>query len=67
VVPISDGLPAIVTDVVVVLHSFSHRSEILGSHGGEYEDGCLLSYCAVLSGRSLPMIQRCLLPPTSGR
>jgi hypothetical protein len=22
-------------------------SEISGSHGGDYEDGCLLGYCAV--------------------
>jgi hypothetical protein len=27
---------------------------IWGSHGGEYEDGCLLGCCAVQSGRSLP-------------
>jgi hypothetical protein len=39
--------------------------EISGSHG-EYEDSCLLGYCAVLSGRSLPTFQRCLLPPSSG-
>jgi hypothetical protein len=41
--------------------------EILGSHGGEYEDGCLLACCAVQSGRSLTTFQRCLLPPSSGR
>jgi hypothetical protein len=37
-----------------------------GSHGGEYEDGCLLGCSAVQSGRSLPTIQRFLLPPSSG-
>jgi hypothetical protein len=26
--------------------------EISGSHGGEYEEGCLLGCCAVYSGRS---------------
>jgi hypothetical protein len=26
--------------------------EISGSHGGEYEDDCLLGCCAVLSGRN---------------
>jgi hypothetical protein len=32
-------------------------SEISGSHGGEYEDGCPLGCCAVLSGKSLPTFQ----------
>jgi hypothetical protein len=37
-------------------------SEISGSHGGEYEDGCLLGCCVVWSGGSSPTFQRCLLP-----
>jgi hypothetical protein len=37
-----------------------------GSHAGEYEDECLLGCCAVLSGRSLPTFQRCLLPLSLG-
>jgi hypothetical protein len=35
--------------------------EILGSHCSEYEDGCLLGCCAMYSGRSLVMFQRCFL------
>jgi hypothetical protein len=46
---------------------FSLCSEISGSQGGEYEDGCLMGCCAVKSGRSLPTFQRCLMPPSSGR
>jgi hypothetical protein len=42
-------------------------SRISGSHGGEYEDGCLLGCCAVQSGRSLPTFQRCMLTQSSGR
>jgi hypothetical protein len=30
-------------------------------------DDCLLEYCAVQSGKSLPTFQRYLLPPSSGR
>jgi hypothetical protein len=44
-----------------------HLSRIWGSHGGEYEDGCLLGCSTVLSGRSLPAFQRTLLPPSSRR
>jgi hypothetical protein len=33
---------------------------IWGSHGGEYEDGCLLGCSAVQSGRSLPSFHRVL-------
>jgi hypothetical protein len=40
--------------------------DILGSAGGEYEDGCLLGCSAVQSGRNLPTFQMCLLPPQSG-
>jgi hypothetical protein len=40
-------------------------NEISGSHDDEYEDDCLLGCCTVLSGRILPMFQRCLLPPSS--
>jgi hypothetical protein len=29
------------------------RSEISDSHGGEYEDDCLLECCVVYSGRRL--------------
>jgi hypothetical protein len=49
-----------------VLNNY-HVGEILGSHGGEYEDDCFLCCCAVQSGRSLPTFQRYLLPPSSGR
>jgi hypothetical protein len=45
----------------------SKESGISGSHGGKYEAGCLLGCCAVLSGRSSPTFQRCLLPQSSGR
>jgi hypothetical protein len=34
--------------------------EISGSHGGKYEDDCLLGCCAMQSDRSLPMFQRCM-------
>jgi hypothetical protein len=34
------------------------------SHGGEYEDCCLLDCCDVWSDRKLPAFQRCLLPPS---
>jgi hypothetical protein len=40
---------------------------IWGSHGSEYEDGCLLGCNTMQSGRSLPAFQRSLLPPSSGR
>jgi hypothetical protein len=46
----------------IILHG-----EISGSHGGECEDNCLLRCCFVLSGRRLPMFQRCFLPPSSGQ
>jgi hypothetical protein len=36
-------------------------SETSCSHGSEYEDDCLLGFCAVQFGRSLPTFQRCLL------
>jgi hypothetical protein len=36
-------------------------SRILGSHGNEYEDGCLLGCSAAWSGRSLQAFQRYLL------
>jgi hypothetical protein len=32
--------------------------ETSSSHGGEYEDDCLLGCCAVQSGRNLPKFQR---------
>jgi hypothetical protein len=35
-------------------------SEISGSHGVEYEDGCFLGCYAVQSGRILPTFQSCL-------
>jgi hypothetical protein len=38
----------------------------LGSHGGEYEDGCLVGCWALWTGRILLTFQRCLLPPLSG-
>jgi hypothetical protein len=34
------------------------NTEVSGSHGGEYEDDCLLSCCAVYSSRSLPTFHR---------
>jgi hypothetical protein len=43
------------------------ESKITGSHGGEFEDGCLLGCCPIKSGRCSPKFQRCLLPPSSGR
>jgi hypothetical protein len=39
--------------------------KVSGSHGGYYEDGCLLCRCDMKTGRSLPTIQRFLLPPSS--
>jgi hypothetical protein len=44
-----------------------HLRMIWGSHGGEYEDGCLLGCSAVWTGIKLPVFQRFLLPPSSGR
>jgi hypothetical protein len=35
---------------------FNGLSRIFGSHGGEYEDGCLLGCSAVKSGKSLPFL-----------
>jgi hypothetical protein len=49
------------------LHSEELHSDIPGSHGGEYEDGCLLDCCTVYFYRSLSTFQRCLLPLSSGR
>jgi hypothetical protein len=40
--------------------------ELPGSHGNEYEDGCLLGCCAMQSSTHLPMFQRSLLPPSLG-
>jgi hypothetical protein len=37
--------------------------EIRGSHGGLFEDGCLLGCCVLKSARSLPTFQKCFLPP----
>jgi hypothetical protein len=37
------------------------HGEISGSHGGEYEDDCLLGCCTLQSGRSLPTFQKYLL------
>jgi hypothetical protein len=42
-------------------------SRILGSHGAEYDNGCLLGCNAMCSGGSLPALQRRLLPPSSGQ
>jgi hypothetical protein len=39
--------------------------KISGSHGGEYEDGCLLGCCEEQYGRSTPTFQWWLLPQTS--
>jgi hypothetical protein len=52
---------------VILQGELVSTGEISGSHGGEYEGDCLLGCYAVLSGRSLPIIQRCFLPPSSGR
>jgi hypothetical protein len=40
---------------------------IWGSHGGKYEDGCLLGCSTVYTGISSPTFQRYVLPPPSGR
>jgi hypothetical protein len=48
-------------------HKHAYYSRIWGSCGSEYEDVCLLGWNAVQSGRSLPVFQRYLLPPSSGR
>jgi hypothetical protein len=50
-----------------IFAAINNLNRIWGSHGGEYEDGCLLGYSAVLSGRSLPTFQRSLLPPSPWR
>jgi hypothetical protein len=52
-----------VLNLLLGLHSaqIEQTCEILGSHGGEYDDGCLLGCCTVWSGRSLSTFQRCLL------
>jgi hypothetical protein len=47
--------------------TFSFLSIIWGSHGSEYEDGCLLGCSAVLIGITLPPFQRSVLPPPSRR
>jgi hypothetical protein len=41
--------------------------ETSDSHGGRYEDDCLLGCCAIQSDRSLQTFQRCLLLTSSGR
>jgi hypothetical protein len=47
----------------IKLTTHYHLRDISGSHGGEYEDGWLLSSGLLLSDISLPTFQRCL-PPT---
>jgi hypothetical protein len=50
--------------------SFSNTLNVCmtwGSHGGKYEDGCLLRSYAVQSGRSSPTFQSCLLPSSLER
>jgi hypothetical protein len=42
----------------VLVRGLDSLRRILGSYGGEYEDGCLLGCSAVQSGRSLPTFQR---------
>jgi hypothetical protein len=37
-----------------------------GSHGSEYEDGCLLGCSTMQTGMGLPTFQRSVLPPSSG-
>jgi hypothetical protein len=39
----------------------SNLCKISGSHGGEYQDGCLLGCWAMQSGRNWPKFQTCLL------
>jgi hypothetical protein len=41
-------------------------SRVLWQHAYSDEDDCLLGCYAVQSGRNLPTLQRCLLPPTPG-
>jgi hypothetical protein len=47
---------------ILLIRKIPIPCEISGSHGGEYEDDCLLGCCVVESGRSLPKFQRFLLP-----
>jgi hypothetical protein len=42
-----------------------NEREFLGSHGGEYEDGCL-DCCVLYIGSSLQTFQRYFLPPSPG-
>jgi hypothetical protein len=51
----------------VFLIDFKLIGENSGSHGDEYEDDCLLEYCAMHCVRYSPTFQRCLLSPLSGR
>jgi hypothetical protein len=53
----------------VSIHTFIPTSSIMawGSHGGEYEDGCLLGCSAMKTGMSLPTFQRSVLLPSSER
>jgi hypothetical protein len=37
-----------------IIRNSLEYSDISGPHGSEYEDDCLLGYCAVQSGRNLP-------------
>lgn len=56
------------TDIRLVVSCKWYDSEIWGSQGNKYEDGHLLSCCAVYSGRSsLLMFQSSLLHPSSGQ
>jgi hypothetical protein len=41
--------------------------ELIPHKQANSKEDCILGYCAVWSGRSLPTFQRCLLPPSSGR
>jgi hypothetical protein len=43
------------------------KSEVSGSHDGEYEDDRLLGSCGVKSRRNWPTFQSSLLPPSSQR
>jgi hypothetical protein len=46
-----------------ICHLGRSKFEISGSHGGEYEDGCLLGCCGMWTGMSLLMFETCLLLP----
>jgi hypothetical protein len=47
----NSGKPA--CSLLCIIYEDERLSETSGSHGGEIKDNCVLSCCAVLSGRSI--------------